>query len=160
MDSFQIVKLSATYRDWAVELIEKYWTSNEVISRGKIYDANLLPGLIAMEDNEPVGLITYHIVDNECEIVTLNTLIEGYGVGAQLIARVENVARAAGCKRLWLITTNDNFPAIGYYQRRGFLMVAVHRYAIDEARKLKPELPLYGIDSIPIRDEVEFEMLL
>ena len=39
-------------------------------------------------------------------------------------------------------------------------MVAVHRNAIEESRKLKPEIPLTGIDGLPIRDEIELELLL
>jgi hypothetical protein len=38
--------------------------------------------------------------------------------------------------------------------------VAVHRGAITEARRLKPEIPLLGIDDIPIRDEIELQMKL
>lgn len=56
---------------------------------------------------------------------------------------------------------NDNTHALRFYQRRGFALVAVHRNAVDKARReLKPELPLVGIDGIPMRDEIELEMLL
>jgi hypothetical protein len=65
-----------------------------------------------------------------------------------------------GCTRLWLITTNDNLHALRFYQKRGFMLVAVHRNAVEQSRKLKPEIPLYGKDGIPIRDEIELEMLL
>lgn len=37
------------------------------------------------------------------------------------------------------------------------MLVAVHRKAVDEARRLKPEIPLIGNDGIPIRDEIELE---
>ncbi|HEX7715028.1 MAG TPA: GNAT family N-acetyltransferase, partial [Bacillota bacterium] len=64
------------------------------------------------------------------------------------------------CQRLWLITTNDNLAAIRFYQLRGFVLVALHRDAIAQSRKLKPEIPLRGIDGIPIRDEIELEVVL
>ena len=67
---------------------------------------------------------------------------------------------AAGCRRLWLITTNDNLAALRFYQRRGFELVAVHRRAVAAARRLKPEIPLVGAHGIPIRDEIELEMAL
>ncbi|MEM6284414.1 MAG: GNAT family N-acetyltransferase, partial [Chloroflexota bacterium] len=60
----------------------------------------------------------------------------------------------------WLITSNDNTPALRYWQKRGFEIIAVHRDAITEARRLKPEIPLVGMDDIPIRDEIELEMRL
>ena len=65
-----------------------------------------------------------------------------------------------GCSRTWLITSNDNVNAIRFYQRRGMRLVAVHRGAIDEARQLKPSIPLVGKHGIPIHDELEFELPL
>jgi hypothetical protein len=51
--------------------------------------------------------------------------------------------------------------ALRFYQKRGFSLAAVHRNAVDEARrKLKPEIPIIGLDGIPIRDEIELEMAL
>ncbi|NLJ25121.1 MAG: GNAT family N-acetyltransferase, partial [Firmicutes bacterium] len=73
---------------------------------------------------------------------------------------VKRVAADKGCKRVWVITTNDNVAAIRFYQLRGFSLVALYRNALEEARKLKPEIPLIGIDGIPVRDEVELEILL
>jgi hypothetical protein len=61
---------------------------------------------------------------------------------------------------MWLITTNDNHPAIRFYERRGMSVVAVHRDAVTKARGLKPEIPELGIDGTPIRDEIEFEVRL
>jgi len=58
------------------------------------------------------------------------------------------------------MTTNDNTAALRFYQKWGFLLVAVHRNAVEQARKLKPEIPLTGIDGIPLRDEIELEVLL
>ena len=50
--------------------------------------------------------------------------------------------------------------ALGFYQKRGFRLVAVHPGAVNESRKLKPEIPLIGNDGIPIRDEIELEIVL
>ncbi|MFQ5637433.1 MAG: hypothetical protein ACE5IR_05510 [bacterium] len=36
----------------------------------------------------------------------------------------------------------------------------MHRNAIEKFRKLKPEIPRFGIDGIPIRDEIEMESIL
>jgi hypothetical protein len=59
-----------------------------------------------------------------------------------------------------LVTTNDNLNALRFYQKRGFVLVAVHRNALEVSRKLKPEIPLVGMDSIPLRDEIELEMMV
>lgn len=131
------------------------------MSRGVVHDLVGYPGFVALENTDAgdrVGLLTYHIADDHCEITSLDSLRENVGVGSALIAAAQEVAQAAGCVRLWLITTNDNLRAIGFYQKRGFEMVAVHRRALDESRPLKPQIPLVGLHGIPLRDEIEFEV--
>ena len=64
------------------------------------------------------------------------------------------------CKRIWLITTNDNINAIKFYQKCGFVFSAVYCDAIKNSRRIKPEIPLIGNFNIPIRDELEFELIL
>jgi hypothetical protein len=76
-------------------------------------------------------------------------------VGSALLAAVENHARADGFHRIWLITTNDNLDALRFYQRRGYVIAAVHSGAVDRARRLKPGIPEVGYYGIPIHDEVE-----
>ena len=39
-------------------------------------------------------------------------------------------------------------------------LAAVHRGAIAESRKLKPEISLFGVGGRSIEDEVEFELVL
>ena len=68
--------------------------------------------------------------------------------------------RDAGATRLWLTTTNDNLAAVGFYQRRGLRIVAVHRGAVDRARLLKPSIPVAGDNGIELHDELELELLL
>ena len=70
------------------------------------------------------------------------------------------LAKKAGCSRIWLITTNDNLHALGFYQRRGFVIKAVHPNALDRSRELKPSIPLISENGIPLRDEIELEMSL
>ena len=107
-----------------------------------------------------MGLITYDIVDDECEIVTHNSMDGEGGIGSCLLAEVRTLARAEDCRRLWLVTTNDNTQAMRFYQRRDFDMVAVHRNAIEENRRLKPEMPMVGMDGIRVKHEIEMEYIL
>jgi ribosomal protein S18 acetylase RimI-like enzyme len=108
----------------------------------------------------PVGLITYVIEDTACEIVTLDSLYEGVSIGSGLVMAVRQAGEAAGCARLWLVTTNDNTHAMRFYQRRGFRMTGLFPDAIEDSRRIKPTIPLRGNDGIPIRDEVLFELVL
>jgi len=147
-------------RPWAAALLARSWGETRVVSRGRIHQADRLAGFVALIDGQPAGLLTYHIEGAACEIVTLDSLLEKRGVGTALIEAAAGAARAAGCTRLWLITTNDNTPALRFYQRRGFVLAALHRGAVEQSRRLKPSIPLTGLDGIPIRDEIELERAL
>ena len=124
------------------------------------YRPDELPGLLVTDAGETVGLLTYTIQAEACEIVTIDALAEGSGVGSMLLAAAEGVARRAGCARLWLITTNDNVRAQGFYRANGFDVVAVHEGAVAASRKLKPSIPLVNDAGVPIQDEIEMERRL
>ncbi len=107
-----------------------------------------------------MGLVTYRIEGQACEVVTLDSLEANIGIGTALVEAVREAATQAGCTRLWLITTNDNMDALRFYQKRGLRLVAVHRDAVTEARRSKPQIPWIGNDGIPLRDEIELELML
>lgn len=152
--------LTGDDREWVARFLEEHWGATMIVTRGKIYQADELPGFAAFRDEAPAGLVTYRIDGRECEIVSLDSVVEGIGIGSALIEATADVARRAGCTRLWLITTNDNLHALRFYQRRGFVLAALHRNAIETSRRLKPSISLIGIDGIPIRDEIELEISL
>lgn len=52
---------------------------------------------------------------------------------------------------------NDNLHAIRSFQKRGFEWVGFYKDSVNESRKLKPEIPEFGEDDIPIKHEIEFE---
>jgi ribosomal protein S18 acetylase RimI-like enzyme len=155
---FQIKPYTTEYKTWAAALLAEHWGSARIVSRGRIYQADNLPGFVAVEEGEAVGLATYKGTGAKCEITSMNSLAEGKGVGTALIEAVKEAAKKAGCRRLWLITTNDNTRALRFWQKRGFTIAAVHVNALEQSRKLKPEIPLTGNDGIAIRDEIELEM--
>lgn len=131
-----------------------------IISRGQVHSLDKLPGYVVLIGDEIKGLITYNICNDDCEIVSLDSKVEGQGIGTKLINLVIEKARVSNCKRVWLITSNDNLSAIRFYQKRGFDIKAVHQNAITEARIIKPSIPLIGFDGIPVRHEIEFELKL
>lgn len=148
-------------RAWVRAWMRARWGSERMALRGQIVLMDELPGLAAELDGAVVGLLTYRLDGAECEIMSLDSLREGRGVGGALVDAVIELARAAGCARLTLVTTNDNLNALRFYQKRGFRLVALHPGAVDAARQtLKPEIPLLGENGIPIHDEIELEEAL
>lgn len=147
-------------REWAAQFVRTRWGSSRVVAHGNLYYPHTLPGFIAEVDGEPVGLLTYHVREGACEIVTIDSTRPGQGIGTALVDAAKREARRQGCRRLWLVTTNDNLSALRFYQKRGFRIVAIHRDAVTQARALKPGIPLVGEDGIPLRDEIELEFTL
>ena len=156
----EIQPFEARHFEWAAGLLRRSWGSTRIVTRGRVHDALDLDGFIALAGGRYVGLAIYRLADRDCELITMNSLSSGIGIGTALLQPVKETAQRAACGRLWLITTNDNLPALRFYQRRGFCLVAMHRNALAASRKLKPEIPLIGADGIPLRDELELEMLL
>ncbi len=153
-------QLAASDRAWVDAVIRERWGAPTVVARGRVYRPSELPGFVAVNDAEPVGLATYSVGDDACELVTIDSFAEGGGVGSALVGAVKEAAAGAGARRLWLVTTNDNLPMLRFAQKRGFALVAVHRNAVEESRRLKPEIPALGHAGIPIRDELELELRL
>ena len=146
-------------REWVRETLRELW-GETVVSRGVVHDPTALPGFVAEEGGERVGLLTYRVDGADCEVVTIDAFPEGAGAGTALLDAAAAAAREAGCGRVWLITTNDNLRALRFYQRRGFRLVAVHPDALERSRELKPSIPEIGLDGIPLRDELELELTL
>ena len=130
------------------------------MTRGTIHQADSLSGFLAEVENQNVGVITWNVNESMLEIITLNVLRQREGIGRALVNAVIGEAESLKCSRVWVITTNDNNQAVQFYQALGFKVIAVHKGAVNESRKIKPEIPLIGIDGIPITDEIELEKIL
>jgi len=142
------------------EFIERHWHSRMVMSHGRCYHPHECDGFIEWRDNRIVGLLTLRADDDCMELLTLNSTLEGEGIGSALMLMAIDQARQRGLSRIWLATTNDALPAMRFYQRLGFRIVAVNIGAVDEARRIKPQIPEVGIDGIPIHDEIMLELRL
>jgi len=146
--------------EWIRSVFNEHWASSIMVTRGTVHQADQLPGFIAYQGKRKVGLITYIIRNSGCEIVSLNSLETGRGIGSLLVKKTLEFAASRHCNRVWLITTNDNSGALIFFQKSGFKLVAVHRNAISQSRSLKPAIPETGHHGIPIRDEIELEIML
>ena len=133
------------------------WGDDFVVVHNEIVRHDEVDGFIY---DDWAGVITFKTRGEECEITSLDSLNDCKGIGTALINEVLREAKEKKCRRIFLITTNDNLHALGFYQRRGFELVAIHRGAVNESRKLKPSIPLIGENNIPLRDEIELEMIL
>ena len=156
----RIERIDILNRRLVDEFIINHWFTTKMIVRGKEIDMTDTDGFYVVEREEIIALITYIIYGESMEIMSLDSLIENHGIGTLLLEQVIEEAKRIGCKKIVLITTNDNINAIRFYQKRGFDMARLFRNAMEVSRKMKPEIPLIGDNSIPLKHEIEFEMIL
>ena len=157
----EIRPLGEEDRPWALDVERESWGMPVVARLGELVDPTGFPGFVASVDGDPVGLVTYALSGDACEVVTIRSLREGIGVGRALLDAVREAAVAAGCRRLWLVTTNNNVRALAVYQRWGLDIVAFHPHAVDDARRrLKPSIAERDADGIPIAHEFVLQLLL
>jgi GNAT superfamily N-acetyltransferase len=148
----------ATDRAWIASFLAEI-RMTRVVRRGELLAPIDHPMLIAIDGGAPVGVLTYILGTEACEVLTLHAVTPRQGAGSALLEAVATIARDAGCSGLWLVTTNDNVDALRFYQRRGFRLRELRPGAVDMARRdLKPEIPKIGDHGIPLRDELELEV--
>lgn len=159
MTPYTLRRIESADRPEVTRLLVREWGGVELValSLGGRVDASVLPGWLAEQDGEVLGLLTYRTTGSLADIVTINAFAGG-GVGAELLAALVDDLRRAGVTRLRVTTTNDNTRALRFYQRAGFRLSALRVDAVTESRRIKPEIPELGADGIPIRDELELIM--
>lgn len=158
----------------AVDAIHEItWGGPIVVGHGVSYDLRTLPTLVAVDAAGTVlGALAYHVGGDVLEVVSVaaahsdglgaptDSTAGGQGAGSALLAAAADEAYRYGLRRLWLITTNDNLPALRFYQRRGMRITAVAPGAVDEARRRKPSIPVTGNDGIALHDELTLQLRL
>ena len=150
-----IMKISDVNRPEVRSFFKQNWGSDEMVISSGVYSCALLDGFICMSDSEEiVGLITYVIKGNLCEVISLDSILENKGIGSVLVETVEKEAREQGCITVQLFTTNDNIDALRFYQKRRYRIIAVLSDAVARARVNKPSIPFIGNHGIPIVDEL------
>jgi ribosomal protein S18 acetylase RimI-like enzyme len=132
-----------------------------VARRGELIDARQPPALLAWLGGRIAGVLTWIVDGDAFEVLTLHVDEPWHGTGTALLDGARRLAASLECRRMWLVTTNDNVDALRFYQRRGFRIVDVRPGAVDLARAhLKPAIPEFGEHAIPVRDELELELEL
>ncbi|RAL21905.1 GNAT family N-acetyltransferase [Thermoflavimicrobium daqui] len=147
-------------RDWLIQLWQREWGGTTMVTCGVSHSLTDLEAFIAWEKNERVGAVTYRKDEDEAELMSINAIVKGKGIGSKLLQVLEEKLGKQGYRKLWLITTNDNLDALRFYQCRGYRFVSIYPGAVDEARKVKQTIPLIGEYGIPLHDELKLEKVI
>lgn len=143
------------------ELIARLWQEHwglPIVTPEREYMPPNVEGLVCRApDGRTLGLVTWAVDGQRAEIVSVNALGPGRGIGSRLMDAAEEELLRQGVTTAHLATTNDNLRALSFYVRRGYRLVRLHLDAMDRVRRGKPQVPLTGNDGIPLRDMWELE---
>jgi Acetyltransferase (GNAT) family len=133
--------------------------------RGALVDVLAGTGLIAELSGRGVGLATWIEARDgqsaEIRAVAVDANERGQGIGRALLEGAHEALAAVGVGFTWLVTTNDNEPAIRLYDSLGYVVAEIRQGAIDEIRAtLKPSIPLTGHGGVGMHDEIELRCQL
>ena len=123
-------------------------------------DVTRLPGFVAeAPTGDPIGFALLHFEETMCRCFRASKQHGGVGT-ALLEAGARERSRRRLPAHLAVTTQPQIFSALRFYQRRGWDWIAMHRDAVVEGRRLKPEISPLGEHDIPIRHELGFQLAL
>src|SRR4051812_26346635 len=111
MDLIDVRQAGTADHSRIVDLLTRSWGSTTVVAHGVVHDAATLPALLAARRGRLAGLLTYAIEGDAFEVVSIDAVVRGAGVGTALLDAAAGHAERAGLRRLRLVTTNDNLDA-------------------------------------------------
>ena len=142
---------------WAVALLEATGGRYRV-RRGTRVDVAVLPGLVASNDGHPSGLLTLTRHREELEISVIASAPFDDSQVALLISAAQTYA-SESCGRMWAICSNADFDVQRALQQSGFRLCTVRPGGVDIVARRSPEGVVRSFGGVPVRDEVEFDLL-
>lgn len=142
------------------ELLQLRWSNGSMFVRGRLLYPRDVEALGAYLDGRLQGVATWRVEDGVLYLLTMNNVTDRRGVSTALLERMLAMGREKGFAFMRALLTNDNWPAFRFYQKRGFRLVALHPGVVDMMRQMKPSIPEKGVEGIPMRDEIELEIVL
>jgi GNAT superfamily N-acetyltransferase len=140
----------------ALELFQRDFGRTSIAGFGEVVPLAGTSIIVADMEGEISGALAWQRREDALQIVALATeaMWQRSGVGGHLVAEAELVARREGLHRILLATTNDNLPALYFYQRRGYRIAEV----VPDGALQHPEAShTTGFAEIPARDELRLE---
>lgn len=159
-NTLKIRSASPNDTQWLEELMDREWGGLPLVIRGKKYDPTALDGIIAENENGIAGFLFYEVRGSDCEIIVFEVFDQFKGTGTVILDKLKEIAKEKKCKRIYLMTTNDNLDALRFYQKRNFHIIGIHVDSVKISRKIKSTIGMTGNHDIPVRDEIDLECLI
>jgi ribosomal protein S18 acetylase RimI-like enzyme len=156
---FSVRKLVSEGERSAVQkFVKRFWGEELQLTFDRKFTVSELPAYVARVRNSVVGFVSFSSIGDALIVVALGVLpsYQGVGIGSRLIKSVEAEARKLGKGKVFVSTSNDDLPALGFYQSCGFRIYEVKPNVIAE----KHAKMLRGIGGLPVRDELRMQKTL
>ena len=141
-------------REQALDLFRRDFGPAQLVAYGEAISLDHAAALVAETDNELAGALAWRPFDGALHILALATdpMWQRAGVGGHLVAEAELLARRHSLPRVIVTISNDNLPALYFYQRRGYRISAILRDSIAAHTRGQQ---VAGFAGIPILDEIQ-----
>lgn len=139
----------------AMDLFHRDFGHMQMVAFGEAISLDMATGaLVAETEHEIAGALAWRPFDGALHILALATdpVWQRAGVGGHLVAEAELLARRQGQPRVIITVTNDNLPALYFYQRRGYRMSAILRDSVSAHTR---DAIAVGFAGIPVLDEIQ-----
>lgn len=149
---FEVRDARAADRHDVEEICDRAWGETEFDAFGTTFDVLSGENVVAVADGRLAGLVSLAVHGGELAVVLLTVYPEfqGLGVGSALLAEAAERARGKGLPFVKIATSNDNIPALYFYQRSGFVVYDVAcGFLADKHGSAEP-----GFAGIRVRDEI------
>jgi GNAT superfamily N-acetyltransferase len=143
-------------REACLALFRRDFGREAIVAFDEVMNLEECPAIVAEMKGELAGALVYRLVPDALHVVALATdpVWQRSGVASHLVAEAELLADRHDRRRLIFSTTNDNLPALYFYQRRGWTLTEVVPGAMI------PHASGVGFAGIPVRDEIRIEKML
>jgi ribosomal protein S18 acetylase RimI-like enzyme len=144
--------------DWVRKIVVEFWGEERQLTFDREFDPVDYAAYYGRVGNSAVAFISIAEDKEDLIIVALSVYPEyqGSGIGSSLVEKAELEARRLGKKRVLVSTSNDNLPALGFYQALGFHIFQV---ALDALARKHGKI-LAGIGGLSVRDELRLQKTL
>jgi ribosomal protein S18 acetylase RimI-like enzyme len=138
--------------------VKQFWGEKEQLTFDRKFTVAQLSAYVAKSGNDIIGFISFTKLHDAIIIVALGILpkYQNAGIGKSLVKKVETEAKKLRKKKLLVSTSNDDLPALAFYQHLGFQIYEAKPNVVAE----KHGAVLKGIGGLPIRDELRLQKLL
>jgi len=156
---YTITKAKTNKQKQTIQTLTKlFWGEPTQQTFNKNYTVAKLPAYIATTKNKTIGFISYITQKNNILIVALgiHPQHQNTGIAKKLIEKIETEAKQQQKQKLLVSTSNDDLPALAFYQIQNFQIYQVKPNIIAKKHGTTKK----GIGGIPIRDELRLQKTL